>query len=102
MAVRILLPRPIGGTVHDLRTFPRASSICSGEAAIDLLERPKENAPARFGKEQLRTIQRRLKTWRAKVAHQLISNAEAVIKIDLLMVAPLSSNAGRAVEYASA
>jgi hypothetical protein len=31
-------------------------------SAIDLLERLKENAPARFGKEQLRTVQRLLKT----------------------------------------
>jgi hypothetical protein len=38
--------------------------------------------PDRFGKAQLRTVQRLVKKWRARAAHQLIENAEMTIRIE--------------------
>jgi hypothetical protein len=43
-------------------------------SAVDILVRLGEYVPDRFGKRQLRTVQRLVKKWRAKAAHQLISS----------------------------
>jgi Integrase core domain len=51
-------------------------------SALDILARLEKQVPARFGKRQLRTMQRLIKQWRAKAAHQLINNAEALVKIE--------------------
>ena len=51
-------------------------------SAVDILVRLREHAPSRFGKGQLRTVQRVVKRWRAKTAHQLINGAEVMIRIE--------------------
>ncbi len=63
--------------------------------AVDILARLEEHVPGRFGKEQRRTLQRLLKNWRTNAARQLISSAEAVIRIEP------SANAGCTVQLAS-
>jgi Integrase core domain len=51
-------------------------------SAVDILLRLKRQAPDRFGQGQLRTVQRLVKRWRARAAHQLINSAEATITIE--------------------
>jgi hypothetical protein len=51
-------------------------------SAVDILVRLGEHVPDRFGKRQLRTVQRLVKKWRARAAHQLINSAEATIRIE--------------------
>jgi hypothetical protein len=51
-------------------------------SAVDILVRLGECVPDRFGKRQLRTVQRLVKKWRAKAAHQLITSAEVTIRIE--------------------
>jgi hypothetical protein len=50
-------------------------------SAVDILTRLATQVPDRFGKGQLRTMQRLVKKWRARTAHQLISSAGATITI---------------------
>ncbi len=69
--------------------------------AVDILARLEEHVPSRFGKEQRRTLQRLVKNWRTNAARQLISSAEAVIRIDPPVAAPLPDNPGRTVQLAS-
>jgi hypothetical protein len=58
-------------------------------SAVDILVRLEKQLPGRFGKSQLRTVQRLVKKWRAKAAHRLISSAEAMITIEPSAVAAL-------------
>jgi hypothetical protein len=51
-------------------------------SAVDILVRLGGQAPDQFGKGQLRTVQRVVKRWRSKAAHQLINSAEVTITID--------------------
>ena len=51
-------------------------------SAVDILVRLGECVPDRFGKRQLRTVQRLVKKWRAKAAHQFINRAEVTIRIE--------------------
>jgi hypothetical protein len=51
-------------------------------SAVDILTRLGSQVPDRFSKGQLRTMQRLVKRWRAKAAHQLISSAEVMIRIE--------------------
>jgi hypothetical protein len=51
-------------------------------SGIDILVHLEKQVPDRFGKGQLRTVQRLIKKWRAKAAHQLISSAEVMIRIE--------------------
>jgi hypothetical protein len=51
-------------------------------SAVDVLVQLAKEVPDRFGKGQLRTMQRLVRKWRAKAARDLISNAEAVITIE--------------------
>ena len=51
-------------------------------SAVDILGRPGEHVPDRLGNRQLRTVQRLVKKWRAKAAHQLINSAEVTIRIE--------------------
>jgi hypothetical protein len=51
-------------------------------SAVDILARLGVHVPDRFGNRQLRTVQRLVKKWRAKAAHQLINSAEVTIRIE--------------------
>jgi len=53
-------------------------------SASDVLVRLAKEMPDRFGKGQLRTMQRLVRKWRARAARQLINNAEATITIEPL------------------
>jgi len=55
-------------------------------SAVDILVRIGKHVPDRFNKRQLRTVQRLVKRWRAKAAHQLINSAEAMIRIEPVAV----------------
>jgi hypothetical protein len=59
-------------------------------SAVDILVRLGKHVPDRFGKGQLRTVQRLVKRWRAKAAHQLINCAETTIRIEPPVVAALA------------
>jgi hypothetical protein len=60
-------------------------------SAVDILVRLGKQVPDRFGKGQLRTVQRLVKKWRAKAAHQLINSAETMIRIEPRAVPPLAT-----------
>jgi Integrase core domain len=59
-------------------------------SAVDILVRLGKQVPDRFGKGQLRTVQRLVKKWRTKAAHQLINSAEVTIRIEPIAVAALA------------
>lgn len=63
-------------------------------SAVDILARLGKQVPERFGKSQLRTVQRLVKKWRAKAARQLINSTEATILIDPPSAATLAVPAG--------
>lgn len=70
-------------------------------SAVDILVRLGEHVPARFSKRQLRTVQRLVRKWRAKAAHQLINSAEVTIGIEPPVVAALAMPAGEPREQLS-
>jgi hypothetical protein len=51
-------------------------------SAVDILVRLEKQVSDRFGKGQLRTVQRLVKRWRGKAAHQLINSAELMLRIE--------------------
>jgi hypothetical protein len=51
-------------------------------SALDILARLGEHVPDGFGNRQLRTMQRLVKKWRTKTAHQLINSAEVTIRVE--------------------
>lgn len=67
-------------------------------AIVDLL---RECAPAAFGDQQRRTIQRFVRFWRAKTAKLLIDGGEAMISLGSPPVVPAGTTGGDIVTYAS-
>lgn len=74
------------------RTAPIAArSLCCSPrlaavphpTAVDIMRRLGECAPDSFGDKQVRTLQRFVKSWRAKTAKLLIAGAETTITIQL-------------------
>ena len=70
-------------------------------SAVDILTRLGELVPGRFGLGQRRTVQRLLKKWRGKAAHELVNSAEAVIRIDPPAASPATTHSARAIQFAS-
>jgi hypothetical protein len=60
-------------------------------SAVDILVRLEKHVPNRFGEGQLRTVQRLVKTWRAKAAHQLVNSAEVMIRIEPPLITTLAT-----------
>jgi hypothetical protein len=54
---------------------------------VEILARLETHVPGQFGPNQLRTVQRLVKKWRAKAARHLIASTEAVIRIEPKSVA---------------
>jgi hypothetical protein len=70
-------------------------------SAVDMLVRLGKHVPNRFGKGQLRTVQRLIKKWRAKAAHRLINSAEAMISIESQVVPALAMPVSEAAQELS-
>ncbi|WP_290997319.1 hypothetical protein [Hyphomicrobium sp.] len=63
--------------------------------AVAIIDRLRRCTPDAFGDRQLRTLQRFVKSWRARTAKLLIDGAEAVINIDAPASVPAGTEAGR-------
>jgi hypothetical protein len=65
--------------------------------AVAIVDRLSECTPGSFGEQQLRTLQRFVKTWRARTAKLLIDGAEAMIAIETPAAVPAGTAAGQHV-----
>jgi hypothetical protein len=68
--------------------------------AIAIVDRLRACTPGGFGDRQLRTLQRFVKSWRAKTAKLLIDGAEATITIEWPAAVPAGTAAGQDVTLA--
>jgi hypothetical protein len=68
--------------------------------AVAMVDRLSECTPGSFGEQQLRTLQRFVKTWRARTAKLLIEGAEATITIEWPAAVPAGTAAGQDVTVA--
>jgi hypothetical protein len=62
--------------------------------AVAIVDRLRECTPGRLGKKQLRTLQRFVKSWRAKTAKLLIDGVEAMIAMETPAAVPARTAAG--------
>jgi hypothetical protein len=70
-------------------------------SAVDILVPLEKQVPDRFSKGQLRTVQRLVKRWRAKAAHQLINSAEVMIRIEPSIASTLATPASEPAQQLS-
>ena len=69
--------------------------------AVAIVDRLHKCAPGSFDNRQRRTLQRFVKSWRAKTARLLIEGLEAVISIELPASVPAGTEAGEHVTIAN-
>jgi hypothetical protein len=70
--------------------------------AVTIVDRLRQSEAASFGDRQLRTLQRFVKSWRAKTAKLLIDGAEAMTTINSSAAVPAGTAADEHVALADA